>query len=339
MTARLHLDRAQILAVRRQVGALDRRLPWGPGALRLAAWAGLQDSMPRAALLSIHARVEGTGPDAWEDPALVQVWGPRFSAYVVAAEDRAIFTLGRLPDDAAGLRRARETAGRLDAFLAGREMPFGQAGRGMGVVPNSLRYGTTTGRLLIRWDGSRQPTVWTVPAPVMDPLEARLELARRYLHVFGVGTPAGFGGWAGVKPPRAHAVIAALAPSLVPVLTPVGEAWILAEDEPAFGEPPTPPAPARLLPSGDAYSLLQDVDRALLVPDAARQRELWTPRVWPGAVLVDGEVVGVWRRADARLAIDGWRRLTSAERAAVETEAASLPLPGLAGRITVAWTD
>ena len=42
-----------------------------------AVWAGLQDSMPRAALLSIHARMAGTEPESWEDPSLVQVWGPR----------------------------------------------------------------------------------------------------------------------------------------------------------------------------------------------------------------------------------------------------------------------
>ena len=56
----LDLTRPQILAFRRRVGALDVRLPRGRRSLRLAAWAGLQDSMPRAALLSIHARVEGT---------------------------------------------------------------------------------------------------------------------------------------------------------------------------------------------------------------------------------------------------------------------------------------
>ena len=43
--------------------------------------------MPRAALLSIHARVDGTEPSAWEDPSLVQLWGPRFQIYVVAARD------------------------------------------------------------------------------------------------------------------------------------------------------------------------------------------------------------------------------------------------------------
>ena len=102
----LLLDRQQILGHRRRVGALDVRLPHGRESLRRAAWAGLQDSMPRAALLSLHARIEGIGPAALDDPALVQVWGPRFSAYVVADGDWAPFTLGRLPEDGAGRRRA-----------------------------------------------------------------------------------------------------------------------------------------------------------------------------------------------------------------------------------------
>ncbi len=62
MTRRLDLTLAPILAYRRNVQALDERLPPGPDSLRHGAWAGLQDFMPRAALLSIHARVEGTEP-------------------------------------------------------------------------------------------------------------------------------------------------------------------------------------------------------------------------------------------------------------------------------------
>ena len=46
--------------------------------------------MPRATLLSIYARVEEAGPSAWEDPTLVQLWGPRFSIFVVAARDIAV---------------------------------------------------------------------------------------------------------------------------------------------------------------------------------------------------------------------------------------------------------
>src|SRR5262245_28086531 len=118
----LDLTREQILAFRRRVSALDERLPRGARSLRRAAWAGLQDSMPRAALLSIHARVEGAHPSIWEDPPLVQVWGPRYSTYVVPAQDRALFTLGRLTDDAEGRARAEEIAAQLHAFLDGRVM-------------------------------------------------------------------------------------------------------------------------------------------------------------------------------------------------------------------------
>jgi len=128
-TRRVDLTRTQILAYRRNVQALDERLPPGPESLRHAAWAGLQDSMPRAAVVSIHARVEETGPSTWEDPSLVQLWGPRFSAYVVARRDLAVFSLGRLPDDDKGRRFAEELAARLHAFLGGKTMTYGEAGR------------------------------------------------------------------------------------------------------------------------------------------------------------------------------------------------------------------
>ena len=58
-TARLDLARRQIVAYRQSVNALGGRLPAGPTSLRSAAWAGLQDSMPRAAVLSLHARIHG----------------------------------------------------------------------------------------------------------------------------------------------------------------------------------------------------------------------------------------------------------------------------------------
>ena len=68
--------------------------------------------MPRAALLSIHARVEGVEPNSWADPSLVQLWGPRFSVFVIAERDRGVFTLGRLPDNPAKRRDAQQLADR-----------------------------------------------------------------------------------------------------------------------------------------------------------------------------------------------------------------------------------
>src|SRR5580765_4347204 len=123
---RLDLTRSQVLAFRRHVGALDVRLPPGPSSLRRAAWAGLQDSMPRAALLSIHARVAGTRPTILDDPSLVQIWGPRWSTYVVAASGRAVCTLGRMPTDARDQAFAQRLADDLEAFLDGRRMGYGE---------------------------------------------------------------------------------------------------------------------------------------------------------------------------------------------------------------------
>jgi hypothetical protein len=293
--------------------------------------------MPRAAVLSIHARVHGTKPSTWEDPSLVQLWGPRFSAYVVAASDVGVFSLGRLPDDPDRRRFVADVAARLATVLEGRRMPFGEAGRALGVPPNQLRYAAPTGTVLMRWDGARQPTIWFAPAPTIDPTEARLELARRHLHVFGPTTADAFADWAGIKPAAGQVAFDGLAASLIPVRTPVGARWLLEADEDALRAPATPAAAARLLPSGDTYFLLQGADRELLVGDADRRRLLWTSRVWPGAVVVKGEIVGTWRRAQAKLTIDSWRRLTRAARDAVEAEAQSLPLPGLARRIVVDW--
>jgi hypothetical protein len=336
-SARLELSREQILGFRREAGSLNERLPASAKSLRLAAWAGLQDSMPRAALLSIHARVKECDSNWWEHPSLLQLWGPRFNNYVVAAMDLPVFSLGRLSDDARRRARAHDLASRLRAFLDGRRMPNNQAERALGLPSNMLRYAASTGTVLLRWDGARDAVVWCGPPPDMEPRDARLELARRYLHIFGPSTVASFARWAGIGDREASDAFAGLTGMLVTVNTPLGDAWILADDEAAFRKSSSskPVAPARLLPSGDAYYLMWDADREVLVPDAKRRAELWTTRVWPGALLVNGEIAGVWRRSAQAVSIDAWRRLSAAEWEAIEAEAAALPLPGLNGQITI----
>lgn len=332
----LELDRAQILAFRRRVQALDERLPLGPGSLRQAGWAGLQDSMPRAALLSIHARIAGARPDSWTDPAFVQVWGPRFQIYVVPAEDHALFTVARYPADERGRKVAEEMAAKVGAFLGGRVLSDREVGRGIG-VGNAMRYGTATGTILIRWEGALAPKIRTVARPEIEPGAARIELARRFLHVFGPTTAPSFAKWAGIGARQAAEAFETLTPELVAVRTPIGEASMLASDEADARAKPLPTAPARLLPSGDPFWLWWGRDRELLVSDPKRRVQLWTSRVWPGALLVNGEVAGTWRRAAHKLDIDPWRRLTSKDRDAVEAEAATLPLPGLDRAIRVIW--
>ena len=295
--------------------------------------------MPRAALLSIHARVAGTGPSALDDSSLVQVWGPRYHVYVVAAPDLAVFTLGRLPDDGKTRRRAEDLAPRLHALLEGGRMRYDDAGVALGTHGNNLRYAALTGTIAIRWEGARRPVVWTVPPPEIDERTATLELARRFLHIFGPAGPEGFGKWAGIGTRHAARAFDELRTELIPVVTPSGEAWLLAGDEPTLREPPTTTAAARLLPSGDAYTLgITSEDRALLVPDAGQRAELWTPRVWPGAVLVAGKIVGTWRRAERTFTIQAWQPLSRTAREAVLAEAESLPLAPAGGQMVVHWT-
>lgn len=187
------------------------------------------------------------------------------------------------------------------AVLAGARMPFSEAARVMGErgspKPGCLGVPRTNrdGRDAL---GRRAPArIWNVPAPDMEPHEARLELARRYLHVFGPATPNAFATWAGIRPVRSVTAFAALDRSLTPVRTPIGEAWILERGCAAVqrGGPPTRPGPAPA--ERRSWFLLQGADRELLVPEERHRRALWTSRVWPGALLVDGEIVGTWRRA------------------------------------------
>jgi hypothetical protein len=177
-----------------------------------------------------------------------------------------------------------------------------------------------------------------VPAPDLDPADARRELVRRYLHIFGPSTADRFARWAGMRRVPVD-TFAALEGELVPVRSPLGDEWLLAADERAVRAEPARPAPARLLPSGDAYFLLDGAERELLVEQADRRERLWTPRVWPGALLVDGEIRGTWRRAQHTVRIDAWERLSRGAREAVEAEAAGLPLPGLDRAIEVIWSD
>jgi hypothetical protein len=311
-------------------------MPAGAKSLRRAAWAGLQDSMPRAALLSLHARVEGVEPSTWEDPSLAQLWGPRYNAYVVAKRDFALFSLARLPDNPKGRLRAERMAERLHAHLDGARRTDREVGRALG-VGNALRYATTTGTVAIRWEGARAPTVWTVAAPEIDAADACRELARRYLHVFGPARAEGFARWAGITRRSAADSFDSLEGSLLPVRSPLGDEWLLADDEPAMCAAETADAPARLLPSGDAYFLLDGAERELLVPRPDQRQQLWTSRVWPGALLVEGEIRGTWRRSQHTVRIDAWARLSRGRRDAIEAEASALPLPGVDRRIEVVW--
>lgn len=322
----LEVTAAEIASYRRGRAHLDQRLGAGSDALRAAAHAGLQDSMPRAAVLSLHARVDGVAPQVLDDPALVQVWGPGFSAYVVAAEDTAIFTLGRYPDTGKRRTTADALTARLRDVLDEQPRQYRDVGHDLGVDPNQLRYAALTGTIRLHWAGSGKPLISRLPDPDIDPIDARQELARRFLRVFGPATAAEFAKWAGVAVAHGRSAFDGIAAETTEVSTPIGMAHLLQADEAALRAGSPNPGATRLLPSGDTFTLWVGDQRALLVSDPDLRDRLWTPRVWPGALLHRGEIVGTWRRSSDQMTIETWRPPDPTTIDAIETEVASLPL-------------
>ena len=149
----------------------------------------------------------------------------------------------------------------------------------------------------------------------------RFELIRAYLRLLGPATPKHVADYldAPVKEVKARWPGDAVEVSVD------GETrWLLAADEAALTSAEV--STTRLLGPFDLF--LQAKDRATLVPDAARAKELWPVLGRPGAVLADGELAGTWRpRKSGRsftVAVQPWRRLPGSTRDAVVAEAERL---------------
>jgi hypothetical protein len=322
-----------VIAYRLRAGHIGERLP--AGALREAAWAGLQDTAPRSAVLSLHARVGDVTPSGWEHPDLVQVWGPRAAAYVVPRSDVALFTIGRLPRDEGLQRLLQELTDRVHAVLAGRTLPSREVGRALGDRAVTIRGCAITGRIHIRWD-ARDCEVIPVDAPDVDSEEARIGLARRFLNWFAPATWKRFSWWAGIEDRDAKVTWARLERELVQVAGQDG--FALDADADALRSAPGVEG-ARLLPADDPFL---KTDRELLVPDGTRRPELFPPigssrGFIPGAVLVDGEICGVWQRQGRRVRIEQWHPFGAPTRDLVCQEASAFPIDPLGQQVRIEW--
>ncbi len=335
--AALEVTFQQVLAFRVAATHLTRRLP--ASAHETAAWGGLQDTVPRAALTALHARMAGVTPQSWEHPSLWQVWF-RMSDYVVPARDFGVFTVGALPrgpeQSEPLVRLAAAVAEVLDGrALSNPEVVAALIRRGdFGDRPHfGLREAGAAGRYRIRWD-ARTVTVIPTPMPLIDPDHARRELARRFLRWHGPAGVRRFGTWAHVPPVDASETFRQLGSEVIPV-TVNGEARCLhAGDEEALrGAPPAPGV--RFLMQGDP---LLATDRELAdLPAASVPQPVGddlgravTPRLrnsLAGRVLVDGVVVGSWGRREHHLSVHLWRTPDAAGRRRVLAEAESFAAP------------
>lgn len=168
--------------------------------------------------------------------------------------------------------------------------------------------------------GTSPPVLQPVPGfAAAAEVPERFDVVRAYLRLLGPATPQHVAGYldAPVKEVRGHWPADA-----VEVDVEGERRWTLDADAAAGDPPPV----TRLLGPFDLF--LQARDRELLVPDAARRKELWPVLGRPGAVLSGADLVGAWRprRAGSALtvAVEPWVRVTTALRAAVEEQAERL---------------
>jgi len=335
------LTREQVLRYRARVSHLDAKLP--AGSFAAAAWGGLQDSVPRAGVISLHARVEGTQPGSWADPSVVQIWFRGGADYIVPRDDVGIFTLGcypRDPERAAALERLADDIHRAtkSQTMLVRDVAE-RIGHRSAADPLHPRASSTTGRVHIRWDASN---IWVIPAkrPAIDVEDARRELARRFIHWYGPVAKRRLASWTGVPPRDATETWAAVESELVEVAVDgVDEKrFMLAADIDAV-EHAEPISGVRLLPFDDPFTKL---DHELLLPDERRRATVLPPGYSrgfiPGAILVDGEIVGAWQRQSRKVTVHPFAKVSAQQRDAIEAEAIAFPIAG-SGAASVGWAE
>jgi hypothetical protein len=172
-------------------------------------------------------------------------------------------------------------------------------------------------RLTHQWLGGKVPRI--------PSRQARAELVRRYLRIYGPSTARHFAEWTGTSPAQAAASWRLVADELEPFELGDRRGWLLREDIPRLLSPPEPKG-VRLLPPHDPLLALRD--RETLVPNPAHHPRLWRPVGNPGAVLADGQLVAGWRPNKAgkrlRLTIEMFSALPKGTRSEIEAEAWAL---------------
>jgi hypothetical protein len=331
----------------------------------VAALGGVQAQDPVAAALGLRARSRGLDQDAVErarddDRSVVWTWAMRGTLHLVAAADVG-WILGLLgPIFATAGRRRREALG-LDDELCERvlvqlrdiladagpltrgELVRRLAARGLTIDAASQAPAHLVAYAALRGVICRVGPVtaaggpsyallddWLGAAPAPAPVEADralAELARRYLGAHGPAGAADLATWSGIGLRRARRGLELVARELRAVETPSGPGWMLAA-APATQRPFRPGHPhAVLLGHFDPY-LLGYARRDLVLDHRFAGRIQAGGGFVQPAVLVDGRVVGTWRRQRRGdrldVALEPFEELSEAALSSLRREAADV---------------
>ncbi|KAA9155045.1 winged helix DNA-binding domain-containing protein [Amycolatopsis acidicola] len=324
----LEVDREQMLAYRVAAHGLHRETT---DVASLAVFGlGLQSTQRDTAAVSIAARLNGTVTEEslGEDPRFVLAWTHRGAPHFHRAAELAEVTAALVPLDEADAmarmqwqRKQVEAAGmgaREGLFAAARairqvvDKPMTKGAVSTAVtkiVPGGLSYfcrGCDTVHILeqvmrlaaIHGGARLEPGAFPATlAPVAGrgrlrtkpDVAAATSVVEEYLRLHGPATASEAAGFVGTTATKAKEMWPA---DLAEVRFGGRRAFVPVDALGLLENPPEPDV-VRLLPPWDPF--LQSRDRATLVPDKARQKEVWKILGNPGALLVEGELAGTWR--------------------------------------------
>jgi hypothetical protein len=321
---------------------------------------GIQAQVIGSAELAIHARVDGLRRDdvrtaLWRDRTLVKTWAMRGTLHLVASDElpELVAGLGTRINwtRPLWLRYFQVTLDEMLALQNGigevlTDLPMTRAALGKALadklgneafadrVTSSwgtfLKPAASRGLLCFGPDDGRNvtfvdPRDWLgreMPEPTPDALGAIIE---RQLHAFPGSSRGELARWWGVQGGATfRKPLASLGDRLTELVAGGTKVLVLTEDvnELASIEPSTS---VRLLPGFDPYTLGIQKEAEPLLPLARRPLVSRTAGWISQVLLVGGAVQGTWTHEvkKGRLAVRlvPWRRLTKAERSAIDEEA------------------
>ena len=289
----------------RQANAEGRQVAAAGGVGRLAG----QHAEGRAAVAP-RAGQQGRIVDLGRS-SLAQLWGPRYHTYAVPKRDFALFSLGRHPETAKSRLRAERMAERMHAQLDGSRMLDRNIAEAHSA--SETRSGTPRRRARSRSAGrarERRPCGPCPPTRLIRPTRAASSpdaIAASSGRPRLTASPAGPGSRVPLSGHRVRVARRGAAAGSNAnrrrVAARRGRAHHARRRDARRTR--TPAAERRcLLPARRRRA------RAARPPRADQRQRLWTSRVWPGALLVDGEIRGTWRRAQHTVRIETWGRLS-----------------------------